>query len=243
MSIQSQFRAGLRRVGVDVSRWPEEAPAHRRVRLLETYDIDVVLDVGANDGDFALELRRHGFQNRIVSLEPIHQAYEKLQARTSSDEQWTAVRCALGDRSGQQLIHVAANNARSSSFLPMLTAHEHAAPDARYLRQETVDVRTLDEMWDEIVREQEICFLKLDVQGFERAVLSGARACLRELRGLQLELSLVPLYQGGPTYEEMVPYITGLGFQLMGVEPGFYEKHTGRLLQMDGIFYRATDSR
>ena len=55
---------------------------------------------------------------------------------------------------------------------------------------------------------------------------------------LQLELSLRPLYVGEPGFMEVSQWLTERGLELVGLEPGFVEASTGRLLQSDVFFAR-----
>jgi hypothetical protein len=80
--------------------------------------------------------------------------------------------------------------------------------------------------------------VKADVQGFERAVIDGATHLLARAAGMQLELSFVPLYEGGMLYREALDLTESLGFVVMGMIPGFTDPRDGRLLQADGIFMR-----
>jgi hypothetical protein len=84
----------------------------------------------------------------------------------------------------------------------------------------------------------EVTLLKIDVQGYERAVLDGAAATLGQFRAVRTELSLVPLYDGQPLLAQMVEYLAGQGLDLWLIEPGFSEPVTRRLLQLDGVFVR-----
>ena len=88
------------------------------------------------------------------------------------------------------------------------------------------------------VRAGDKVFLKLDVQGYERLVLAGAKASLPRVHGLQLEMSLVPLYQGEASYTDLLGEMTALGFQLMSIEAAFRDPRSGQLLAMDGVFFR-----
>ena len=81
--------------------------------------------------------------------------------------------------------------------------------------------------------------LKIDTQGFEMPVLQGARNLLQTICGLQLELSLTQLYDGQVLYLDMIHWLRDRGFELWNVMPGFVEPASGRLLQMDGVFFRS----
>ena len=69
-------------------------------------------------------------------------------------------------------------------------------------------------------------------------VLSGASQVLGKIKGIQMELSLVPLYKGQTLFREMLDKLEHLGYELHAIVPGFTDFETGRLLQMDGIFFR-----
>jgi hypothetical protein len=120
----------------------------------------------------------------------------------------------------------------------MLERHRRAAPEALYLREETVDVKTLDEVLGSVSPSTR-AFLKIDTQGYELEVLKGARELLNgRIVGVQLEMSLVPLYEGAPAYEEMLGEMTSRGFRLAWLDPGFRDPKTRELLQFDAAFVR-----
>jgi FkbM family methyltransferase len=207
--------------------------------LLKWKDVDLVLDVGANIGQFGQCLREHGYHGRIVSFEPLSRAYEVLLDRRRDDPLWTvAPRMALGATRGEVRLHISGNS-ESSSILDMLPAHLVGAPDSRYTGSEVVSLETLDSVWDKVVpAEHRAVFLKIDVQGYESEVLRGADHALRNVVGVQVELSLVPLYDGQALYQDLMDRLGALGFELCGVATGFVDPATGRTLQLDGIFLR-----
>jgi FkbM family methyltransferase len=212
-------------------------PIARRMQLFRQYQIDVVFDVGANAGQYATELRELGYTGRIVSFEPLAAAFAALERATKGDEGWSARKLALGKQPGRATLHVAGNST-SSSLLDMLPAHERSAPESRYTATEEVEVDTLDAVAARELRAHEQLLIKIDAQGYERAILDGGPATLERARGAQLELSLAPLYAGGPLLPEMLELMERRGFQLMSVEPGHCDPESGQLLQMDGLFFR-----
>jgi FkbM family methyltransferase len=238
-----RVRLLARRFGIDLSRYPGMDPMHMLVRLLNSRDVNVVLDVGANSGRYATELRRAGYTKRITSFEPLREPFELLARDAAEDDLWDAYPYALGDEDGSVVMHVAANAGESSSVLPMLQAHVDAYPGASYVGEQEAPLRSLDSLAAELLSPDDRIFLKADVQGYERAVIGGARETLSRCVGMQLELSLVPLYEGGMLYREAIDTAGRLGFVLMGLVPGFADLRNGRLLQADGIFMRefATD--
>lgn len=209
----------------------------RRKLFLDEERIDVILDVGANAGQYALETRALGYTNRIVSFEPLTAAYTSLEREAAHDENWQAVNLALGDAAGSVEINIAGNS-YSSSILPMLEEHERADPTSRYTDKETIRVERLDSIADEYLSSPDRAFMKIDTQGYEAKVLDGAVATLRRIRGVQLEMSLTPMYEGELLMSELVELMNAHGFQLHSLEAGFSDLGTGQVYQVDGIFRR-----
>jgi FkbM family methyltransferase len=239
MSIRHRIRLAAQRIGIDVSRFPGADPIYVLVRLLQSHSVDVVLDIGANSGRYGEDLRRLGYAGRIISFEPLSAPFAKLAAAARSDSGWEVHRCALGDADCRVTMNVAANDGESSSILPMLDAHITAAPSAVYVGTEDAELRKLDSLVPEFLLPGDRIFLKADVQGYERSVLAGAQDTLRDhCVGIQLEMSLVPLYEGAMLYREAIELAESLGLTLMGMIPGFIDPRNGRLLQIDGIFMR-----
>ena len=142
----------------------------------------------------------------------------------------------MGAVAHDAIINVAANY-DSSSLLPMLERHRSAAPEGRYVRKEVITVARLDDELALHAPAYQRPFLKMDVQGFERDVLSGAPKTLERLIGVQIELSFVPLYDGGMLYDEALTFLRDLGFVPAGIQAGFRDGE-GALLQADIVMLR-----
>jgi len=238
--IKGSLKRGLRALGWRLSRYSaSSSPELQLTTLLKWKDVDLVLDVGANTGQFGRELREHGYRGRIVSFEPLSRAYEVLVDRIRHDPLWTvAPRMALGATRGEARLHISENSV-SSSILNMLPAHLRGAPESQFTGEEDVCLETLDAVWGKVVpANQRTVFLKIDVQGYEGEVLKGAEHTLRNVAGVQLELSLVPLYEGQALYRDLIDHLGALGFELCGVTTEFVDPVTGRTLQVNGIFFR-----
>ncbi len=228
-------------LGYEVRRFAVSTSQAARLRaMLESHHVNLVLDVGANVGQFGRELRESiGYRGRIVSFEPMQSAYAVLGRAAAADPLWElAPRAALGAHSGTVSLNVAGNSA-SSSVLGMLEAHCAAAPESRVIGTETVPLEPLDALAPRYFREDSVGYLKVDTQGYESEVLRGAAATLARVAGVQLELSLIPLYQGQALMPELMAQVQALGFELWGLAPAFVEPGTGRMLQVDATFFRA----
>jgi FkbM family methyltransferase len=205
--------------------------------MMQQLGINLVLDVGANDGAYALELRRGGYQGRILSYEPLHDAFADLERAASGDELWKTFNCACGAKAGSAKINVA-KNSYSSSLLPMLEAHSASAPGSEYVSEETISVCSLDESVMPSLRPEDKVWLKIDTQGYESEVLKGATRLIPHVGALECELSLVPLYDGQLLIDEMISMIYQMGFRMVSIAPVFAQPKTGNTLQIDGTFVR-----
>lgn len=229
--------------GIELSWYRPELDWERNfIHQLQSHGVTTILDVGANSGQYASGLRAAGFEGRIASFEPTSEAFSQLERMANADPLWESRRCALGDSDGTVTINIAGNAGESSSVLPMLRTHQDAYPPANYVGTEEVPIYRLDSVAPEILGATDVVFLKLDVQGFEKQVLAGSSATVKDrCVGLQLELSFVPLYEGGMLIREALEIAESLGFTLTGVSPNFVDMRNGRTLQADGIFFRVSD--
>lgn len=228
----------LRRLGYDLIKY--EAATHplaRRKKLLESYGIEVVIDVGANVGIYGKQLRAIGFKGQIISFEPLSSAYEELLKNTNTDSHWNSMNYALGNYSGKTDINIAGNS-HSSSLLDMLPSHLKSAPESKYCGKEQIRIETLDSIFESICSKKQSSLLKIDTQGFEKKVIDGAEKSLEFIDTIQLEMSLIHLYRDELLFDEMYRVLYQKGYSIVSIEPGFTNEATGQLLQVDGIFHR-----
>jgi FkbM family methyltransferase len=152
---------------------------------------------------------------------------------------WLVAPCAaLGGKCGEIEINISANSV-SSSVLDIRQTHIKAAPQSQYIGKQIVHMERLDELAAQYIQPAAELFIKVDTQGYELEVLKGATALWPNIVALQLELSLVPLYDQAPTFLDMIAFMTSNGFELFGLVPGFRDQSSGRMLQVDGFFVRA----
>ena len=174
---------------------------------------------------------------QAIGIDPVPERC-RLAEKAGRDPRWVIAPCAaVGRSSGQVEFNIAANLA-SSSVLPMMDRHLSAAPGSAYVGKQVVPMARLDELAPPLLAASGDLLLKVDTQGYEREVLAGATGLLGRVVAMQLELSLVPLYEQAPTFAEMVGYVADLGYELFNISPGFKQPKFGRLLQADGFFVR-----
>lgn len=232
-------RAMLRKLGYDVVRYSNVTTGAnaRRLEALRANRIDVVLDVGASVGNYASKLRASGYAGRIISFEPLAESYEMLLAGSSHDGMWQAFHTAIGDRDGSASINVSGRST-SSSLLRMEPSHVAAAPDSAYVSHEEISIKRLDTVLTGLVQPGDRLYLKIDVQGYEASVLAGAKETLAATQVVEVEVSMVSLYEGSMLYAEMIQTLDILGFHLISWEDVLTDPQTGYILQSDCIFAR-----
>lgn len=223
--------------GVAVKKHPNR-DLMRRIKLLRNHNIDLILDVGASRGEYGEIMRKNGYKGRIVSFEPISISYEKLKKKTCKDDKWDSFNWAIGNQNIKSEINVSQNFV-SSSILAIKDLHTNAEPESNYIRKENIFVKKLDDIFDSVHKYEKGIFIKIDTQGYEKEVINGAKETLKsKVTGLQIELSISPLYEDSYDYLYFISILNQMDFELCSIEPGFYDKKSGKLLQFDGIFFK-----
>ena len=205
--------------------------------LVRRLGVDLVIDVGANDGIFGRKLRELGYRGRIISFEPIAEVFERLKASVANDDLWDVVGVACGETSGEVDIHVSANSV-SSSLMKVTEKSVTSAPASAAVRDERVKVRRLDDELKELRRGESRLWLKIDTQGFEMPVLLGAPETLQDSVMMQLEMSFVDLYEGQVLFDELYRWVLDRGFRMSLFDGVHWHAETGELLFADGVFHR-----
>lgn len=239
--MRRRARSLVRQWGLDIHRYlPALDIDVRRTQFLRDHRIGAVIDGGANAGQWALGIRTNGYRGPIISFEPVAASFASLRLTADGDSLWRCVQAALGDADTQSEMNVAGNS-MSSSLLAMEPAHAAAAPQSAYVGTEVVRVLRLDSVVPKMVPNGTRLALKLDLQGYEAAALSGAEGILADVCLVECELSMVSLYHGQSLYLEMIRLLGGLGFSLASVSEGLTDPATGHVMQLDAIFVRHDD--
>ena len=209
----------------------------RLKHFLDYKDIDCVLDVGANSGQFSKNLRRIGYKGQIISFEPILSAFNELKKNSKKDNKWDVLNFALGDNEKETEINIS-QNSFSSSILNMKKEHLVSEPKSKYIRKEKILIKKLDSFKNEILKKYNNIYLKIDTQGYEENVLNGATDLIKSIKGLQLEMSIYPMYEGQLLFNRLFEKIENLDFEIWDIERTFSNPNTGKILQIDAILFK-----
>lgn len=236
MGIKSGFRSNplarsarefLTRIGSNV-----DSPFISIVRNLEDSNVSNVIDVGANVGQFGLDIRRHGFKGQIVSYEPVNETFGLLTQTTRRHQPWKAIQLGLGAAESERTINISGNDGLSSSLLEMGSLHLENFPDSATVSRQNISISTIDNQLVVLgLRPQEI-MLKLDVQGFEAEVLKGASQSISKIPLCYLEVSITPLYEGEVLLLPILIELSKYGHEVIDVFRGI-KASNGQLLQLD----------
>jgi FkbM family methyltransferase len=210
--------------------------------LIEKYQINTVIDVGANEGQFAADLRQIGYQGKIISFEPISTAFKILQEAASNDKNWDVHKLALGKQNAEQDIYIS-NDSVFTSFLKSNDWCEQEFGEKSIgKRAETVIVRRLDEVLNETVDnlDRARIYLKMDTQGYDLEVFSGLGSMHERVLALQSEMSVVPIYQGMPHLTESISFFEQAGFDIAGMYPVSTEKSALRTVEFDCLMVKSS---
>lgn len=214
---------------------------HSKIRVFralfkENHNL-ILFDVGANVGQFALDMMNADFKGEIHSFEPVSEFFFKLEQNSKRYKNWKVWNFALGQRHAMSEIFVSANDGLSSSLLAMKDLHAVNFPMSAAIRKELICIRTLADFLDENTQITGPIFLKIDVQGFEMEVLKGLKDRISEIIYIYLEASTSPLYEGESDLHQLMNWLYHQNFILIQFFDGIRDKQ-GSLLQVDMLFKR-----
>jgi FkbM family methyltransferase len=185
------------------------------------------IDVGAYHGEWTKIFKSVFPRSRVLMIEAQEGKRSVLQGvAISFDPDVTMEIALLGPTDGT-----------SVEFHEMETGSSVFAESSPYQRRTvTRATRTLDAVMSAESRPS-ADFLKLDVQGYELEVLKGAARVLTQVEAVLLEVSLLAINAGCPTFAEVVAFLDRAGFELFDF-CSQVRRNDGVLWQTDLLFLR-----
>ena len=235
IGVRQIVKSAFQRFGYDI----RDIRAEQKFFGLTSLPIDAVVDVGANRGQFARLAIKAFPEARIFCFEPVPDVFDQLREWAESvPNRLEIFNVALGCEPGRHDFFLHPKHTPASSFLKTTALIEREFPDTMETRTIQVDVHTLDEYADRFVcRDGKGLVLKLDVEGFELDVLKGGLHTLENVIGLIVEIHLMELFEGHPTFHDVDAFLSGRNFRFAGsVLPGLTA--TGRIIGFDAIYIR-----
>ena len=213
-------------------------------RAMRHAGVSCAFDVGAHCGEFALSIRRAGYEGPIVSFEPNPDAAQALKARAARDGRWSVQECALGAANADGRLY-RPNTTQFASLRETLPYGAERWGEQVAVRDVVhVPVRCLDDVFESVLpvgvdaSRPGFLLLKIDTQGSDLDVLEGAKTALRFASVLVIELSVIPLYEGAPRLIDALRYVEDAGFVLASAVPVTHDRASGVAVELDGCFVR-----
>jgi FkbM family methyltransferase len=238
MRIQDLIKRAAKKVSLDVRKYSDRNIFQKRiVKFLSDLRVDLLIDVGANRGQFGHSMYEHGYRGTIVSFEPIPDAHDQLvRLAAQSGYDWRVAPCtALTDNNGTAELTITKNSA-SSSLLAFTDRMTEFVPIATVKGKIIVETARLDNFLMKAGLAERSFALKIDTQGSEMAVLAGALKVEPNIHLVMLEASIAQLYQEQPSYHEIDTYLRHRGWKLIDIEPGYRHPESLALCEFDAVY-------
>lgn len=209
--------------------------------LRSSGNIRTIIDIGANNGEFAEFLASYFDAKQTIAIEPLPECAAQVREREKAIRNLTVFECAVSDREDRLVLF---ENAYSpaSSLLPVSKISIDEFPQTSANRQEIeVPVCRLDDLIDATSLEREV-LIKIDVQGFEDRVIRGGEQTFRSAKFVLIEMSFVPMYDGQPLFEDVHDALRNLGFRFAGMKNQIDSPRTGQPLFMHCLYTKGRGS-
>jgi FkbM family methyltransferase len=160
-------------------------------RFLKPSERVLLVDIGANVGEFTTEFLSHYVQGQSVCFEPVQATFEQLKKRFAGDVRVMAHRCAVSDAEGVGTIFLhpddtlctfAQYGEEANAFYQTVTQPSETTPCIR-----------LDNF--EFTPNGAKLLVKIDVQGFEVEVIRGGLSTLMMAEVVLIECSFANEYK------------------------------------------------
>lgn len=205
----------------------------------KSLNINTVLDIGANTGQFTKTISTLLPNAKIYSFEPLPECFEQIQRLANKNPQIKALNLGIGNQSGV-ICFERSSVSVSSSFLKMSDIHKEAFPSTK--NNNTIDVKIAK--LDDVIKDLDITeslLIKIDVQGYENEVLKGGEKTIKKAKLIIVETSFVTLYESQPLFDEIYSMFKNWGFLYVGMLDQLSDPNTGMILQGDSIFVRQSE--
>ena len=204
-------------------------------KWLLDYKFNTILDIGANEGQFASKMRLFFPQAKICSFEPIQSVYQILTNNFLNDSNFRAYPLGLGDENMETQFYENESSASSS----LLRMKDHTAHFDKALQTKPISITV--KRLDEVLANEPLpkpMLVKIDVQGFEDKVIAGGKEILSKADLIVCEVSFTQLYEGQKLFDDIYATLTALGFSYAGNLEQLHSPANNAVLQADAIFIK-----
>ena len=232
------YRRLAHKLGYDIDKFNQQLTVETHLRdLLPRLKTDLLLDVGANEGQYAQMLRYIGYVGEIISFEPGQVAFSELSKLAAHDPLWSVYNLALSDRAGAAELHLAGASVFNSLHATSDFGAQKYGANIESSSTETITMVRLDEFLPEHVPNhgERRVFLKMDTQGHDLTVFAGAGELRNQFCGVQSEVSVLGIYQAVPNYIDALNIYREFGYEITGIYTVNRHRVTGHVIEFDCI--------
>ncbi len=195
----------------------------------------IIVDVGANRGQFAQEILGISPVKTIYSFEPVDDAYAELQSLATQYPEVIPVKAAISLQNGTSSFFVTASDVGSSLLEPL-----PGQPSKWLTVDQEIKVNTL--RLDDFIRDnfsegsREIDLLKSDAQGSDLDVIESAGEFLtpKSIKAILVEINFANFYQGQQHYHAIFATLDRAGYRMAWLYP--HRAHDEWLWWADVLF-------
>ena len=208
------------------------------IKLIKQHKIDLILDVGANFGQFGTDMRNMGYLGQIISFEPVNKCYQHLSS--IADDKWQIENFALGDKNSKEEINISNKTIYSSILDVNEIGKSNFSNSIKVVGKQNTLVKKLDDIINELVNNlnKRRIFLKIDTQGYDNRVIRGSLQTLEHVKILQTEISCKGIYMDTPSVSQRLEELLNLGFSITDIFPVSRDKNSMEILEFDCLLIR-----
>jgi FkbM family methyltransferase len=200
--------------------------------------IDYVIDVGANEGQFALSLRRNNYKGDILSFEPASKPFKKLVENSKNDAHWYVKNIALGEKKELRKMNVFEASDLNSFYEASELGKNRFNKGMKKIETETIEIKTLDSVLKKIDLKNKNIFLKMDTQGFDISVFRGTNKHMSKISGLMSEIPIQKIYKITQSYHDILKEYEAQKFQISAIFPVSQNKKNHTAIEFDCVMIK-----
>jgi FkbM family methyltransferase len=228
--IKNKIKKLFHSIGLDIKKYK-----HPNYKWITDSDINTVLDIGANIGEFTIEYAKILPHAKFYCFEPIKNCYQQLLVTTKKIN-INAFNVALGESNYETEINIS-SHLPSSSLLDMAHLHKELFMHSQLHTKELIQVKRLDDIMDGISWVPNL-LVKIDVQGFEDKVIAGGYSTLKAAKIIIIEMSYQLLYENQLLFDGIYQMLSEMGFDFYGNIAQTFNPQNGKILYSDSLFIK-----
>lgn len=207
--------------------------------ILNYFKISSVIDIGANNGQFADRLLLNGYKNKIFSIEPLSQLNNKLKEKSHKFSNWEILKpIIISNKIGFVDFYETLNSECSSTLLPK----NEISSDYKIIDKHQINSITLSSLFkNQLSMIQHPICLKLDTQGNELEILKSGSEFLNDIKLLLIEVSFANDYQNQNQFIDLFNYLSDKNFEVWSVQKVSENFDNGKTDYLDIFFKNTTD--